>query len=638
MSTTTPTLGRPPSAVDHLVLRAAEERWSTARLDAAIATARELRRDASAKGKPCGASYIPKDRTCRIGALTPANVSQAPRKGDWRKRAAIAAGVTAGALAVGLPAASFIQSGNAPGRRASMKIEGFAREAGRGLMTWGTGPLAPVGVPLAMGLSTAAEGMRAGRTLRRVTESWRAAPGFARGAAALASRKGKSAESRRAYIQKMQEAWLAGQKPITPAAARRRATEVRKVEEQIAQLGRQQATRSRAARRAARISRTGAPFTSSPTVSEVWLRESLQSDFVSRTPASLSAGFIRTLQGTRRGLNARRPRFYGARRDAEDQRLGKPCGQSYIPKAHECHKGPGGGGEAAPPTGPGLTPAKLLGAAVVLGAAGAGAYAWSQRDSADLRDAMRSRPISGDRPRKPNRIEQLAAERRAQRCNNRGDALPLSATNPCALSTFAEVYVAKDGASVFKVPKDLNLPASRREFEVHAAAYAAGVPTAKPLTIHPKTGVIRMERLTGRTGEELFGEDFDASLDAPDLGLQLSGALRTMHRAGISHNDLHIGNWLATPTGVKVIDWGTGSRAKADVVREIGDAGMWMGFGISYGPSGQRKAHPAVRGYDALAAETKQRLATLTTGTPEWQAVIDTHYDSLDAMFRAAGA
>jgi hypothetical protein len=316
MITTTPLL-QPPSSVDCLTLRAAEERWTPARLDAALAVAKELRVDAPAegkgKGKPCGASHIPKNKTCRkgVGALTPLTVSEAPGNGEWRRRAAIAAGVTAGALAVGLPASSFIQSGNAPGRRASMKIEGFAREAGRGLMTWASGPLAPVSVPLGMGLSTAAEGMRAGRTMRRITESWRAAPGFARGAAGLASRKAKSAKARSAYIKKMQEAWLAGQKPITPAAARKRAAEVRKVEEQIAKLAREQATRARAAHRAARIARTGAPFRSTPTPSEVWMRASVQSlDPSARILPSLSSALLRDLQATRQGSKRRRVHLY----------------------------------------------------------------------------------------------------------------------------------------------------------------------------------------------------------------------------------------------------------------------------------------------------------------------------------------
>jgi tRNA A-37 threonylcarbamoyl transferase component Bud32 len=625
-----------PSTIDRLVLRAAEERWPSARLDAAIARARDLRRDAA--GKPCGASYIPREATCHKGAaaLTPATVTRAPREGSsWRRKAAMAAGITAAGLAVGLPAASYFQSGSPTGRRASMKVEGFAREAARGLMTWGSGPLAPVGLPLGMGLGAAAEGMRAGRSARRITESWRAAPGYARGAAGLAARKGASAAARESYIASMKNAWASGNKPITPAAARKRAAEVRTVEQQIAALSRQQATRQRAARRAARISRTGAPFTASPTVAEAWLRESLQGDPISRTPASLTAGLLRGLQSTRSGLNARRPRFYGARRDAEGDRLGKPCGESYIPKAHECRKGTGAAG--SPPTGPGLTPAKILGAAVVLGAAGAGAYAWSKRDSADLRAAMAERPISGGGRRKPNRIEQLLAERRAQRCANRGDALPLSATNECAISTFAEVYLAKDGASIFKVQKEADLPAARREFEVQAAAFAAGVPTAKPLTIHPRTGVIRMERLAGRTGEELFGENFDAGHE-PAYGLQLSAAMRSMHKAGISHGDLHVGNWMDTPQGVRVIDWGQGSRSKDGVLIDLDDSSMMLGLGLSSGPSGRRPVHPALRGYEPMVADTRQRLGRLRFRSPEWEQVIDEHYDAIDAMFRRAAA
>jgi hypothetical protein len=304
---------------------------------ARLPRARALRADA---GKPCGASFIPREATCHKGvvALTPATVSLAPRQASsWRRKAAMAAGITAAGLAVGLPAASYFQSGNPTGRRASMKVEGFAREAARGLMTWGSGPLAPVGLPLGMGLGAAAEGMRAGRTARRITESWRAAPGFARGAAGLAARKGASAAARESYIASMKNAWASGNKPITPAAARKRAAEVQRVEEQIAKLSRQAGTRTTAARRAARIARTGAPFRSTPTPSEAWLREALQRDPISRTPASLTAGLLRGLQSTRSGLKARRPRFYSPRRDAEGDRLGKPSGGSHSPKARERH-------------------------------------------------------------------------------------------------------------------------------------------------------------------------------------------------------------------------------------------------------------------------------------------------------------
>ena len=150
--------------------------------------------------------------------------------------------------------------------------------------------------------------------------------------------------------------------------------QVRKVEEQIAKLSRQAATRTTAARRAARIARTGAAFRSPPTPSEAWIREALQSDPITRTPASLTAGLLRSLQSTRSGLSARRPRFYGARRDAEGDRLGKPCGESNIPKAHKCHKGTGVAD--APCAGPNLTPANIHATAVGASAAAAvGAYA-----------------------------------------------------------------------------------------------------------------------------------------------------------------------------------------------------------------------------------------------------------------------
>ena len=299
-------MNQTPSTIDRLVIRSAEERWSSARLDAAIATTRERR------GKPCGASHIPSNRTCHkgSGALTPLTVAAAPRKGTWRRRAGKVAGVTAVGLAVGLPTASFLASGSPAGRRASIAAERLTRNMATGFGAWGGGPLAPVGMPLAMGLQAGAEGMRVGRTARRIGESWAAAPGFARGTAGLAERKGASAEARASYLEQLQKAWLTSNKPTTPAESRRRTKEVRKVEQQIAKLGRQEATRQRAATRAARIGRTGTPFRTTPTPSERWMQEALQRDPVRRTPAALSAGLLRGMQAARSGLNRRQPKFY----------------------------------------------------------------------------------------------------------------------------------------------------------------------------------------------------------------------------------------------------------------------------------------------------------------------------------------
>lgn len=607
------------------------------------ATLRRARLDGP--GKPCGASYIPKDRQCRKGprvlpptgaALTPGTLAKVPRRGtgEWQRKAAIAAGVTATGLALGLPAAAFIASGNAPGRRASMAVENFSRETARGFMNWGSGPLAPVGVPLGAGFMAGAEGMRVGRMGRRVIESWRAAPGFARGAAGLAARKSQSAAAREFYLAKLQSTWLSGQKPITPTEARRRAAEVLRTQQQINRLQRQARTRARAARRAARIARTGSGFRNSPTFSETWLRTRLQSDPITRTPAALSAGLLRSLQSTSRGLNARRPRFYGARKDADGQRQGKPCGQSHIAKSKKCHLG---ASSDNPPAGPGLTPAKVLGTVALAGGVAAAAYAWSKQDSRDFRAAMQGRPISGSKERQPNLVERLLAERRAKRCGRRGDALPLSATNECAVSTFAEIYLSKDGESVFKVQKEPDLKAARREFEIQSAAYALGVPTPRPLAIHPRTGVIRMEHLKGRTGEEIFGERFDASR-YPEYGLQLSAAMRKLHRAGISHGDVHIGNWMETRNGLHLIDWGMGSRKKADLIYELEDSPMGFGLGLGMGSKGMIRRHPALDGYEALLKKTLIELDFLKPRTAAWRKTIDAHYDSLEAMLRKAQA
>lgn len=293
-------------------------------------------------------------------------------------------------------------------------------------------------------------------------------------------------------------------------------------------------------------------------------------------------------------------------------------------------------GPQRPTTGPGLTPAKVLGAAAIAGGAAAAAYAWSKRDSEDLRAAMQGRPISDGRNRKPGLIENLLAERRRARCAGRGDALVESAPTQCGAGAFAQIFASRDGRSVFKVSEERDLAAAKREFRIHTAAFKAGVPTAEPLAFHPRTGVIRMERISGRTGQDLFGDSFDASRQ-PDYGLQLSASMRTMHRAGISHNDLHPGNWIATAKGIRLIDWGLGSRNKFDLLAELQDSALYFSPGVSFTPAGNtRKSHPALNGYAELVKNTLVDLDWIQPRTAAWRRAIDAHYDSLDKMLRQA--
>jgi hypothetical protein len=275
----------------------------------------------------------------------------------------------------------------------------------------------------------------------------------------------------------------------------------------------------------------------------------------------------------------------------------------------------------------------------VAGVTAAGVYAWRKRDSIELMAAMQDRPLADRSKRQPNLVERLLAERRVKRCGGRSDALPLSATNECAAkSAFGEIYLAKDLKTCFKVPMELDLRASKEEFKIHGQAFAAGVPTARPLTIHPKTGVIRMEYLQGRTGDELFGDRFDAS-HFPSYGLQLSAAMRKMHKQGIAHGDLHLGNWIETKDGIKLLDWGLGSRKRFDVLSEIEDSPVSLGLGLTSGPKGVISMHSALLGYEQLVNKTLIELDWLKPRTRGWTQAVNDHYDALDAMLRkAAGA
>ena len=581
------------------------------------------------RGKPCGSGFISADFQCRLKtpvggaavnvnatprggvqvktkALTPKSLrSQSEAQQRWQRKAAMVAGGVALGAAVALPTAGWFMSGTPQGRRAARGIEALTTGAAAGIRSWSSGPMGVVGMPLAAGMRAGAQGMGVARSARRALEVRRAAPTWAAEAGRLAQQKLARAADLQRQLEQLQAIWAA-KGPTTPVQQRQRQAQLTRLQRQIDALLRQAQVRSRAAVRGQQLSQPG------NAVQELGYRAA------------------RLAYPPRTGLQRRRVRFYGSpRRDAQAGGEGKRCGESFIPRSHECRKG-----QASPPAGPAVSRAQVLGAAALAGGVVAATYAWSKRDAADLREAMDRRPIADGTKHKPGLIEQLLAERRAGRCGKRSDALPLSAVNSCAESTFAEIYLSKDGQSVFKVPKERDLRAHRREFQLHAAAYEAGVPTPKPLAYQPRTGVIRMERVPGRTGEEIFGENFDASLH-PRYGLQLSSAMRTMHRLGIAHGDLHIGNWMETPSGaIKVIDWGQGSRKKHDLIFDLQDQNLSFCLGFSQGPDGFIRRHPALDGFDELVNRTVDSLDSINPGTVRWRKVIDEHYDALDRMFR----
>jgi tRNA A-37 threonylcarbamoyl transferase component Bud32 len=112
-----------------------------------------------------------------------------------------------------------------------------------------------------------------------------------------------------------------------------------------------------------------------------------------------------------------------------------------------------------------------------------------------------------------------------------------------------------------------------------------------------------------------------------------------MHRQGIAHGDLHLGNWIETKEGIKLLDWGLGSRKRFDVLSEIEDSPVSLGLGLTSGPKGVISMHRALSGYEQLVNKTLIRLDWLNPRTRGWTQAVNDHYDALDAMLRkAAGA
>lgn len=633
---------------ERLLERAAVEGWSQPRLEAALLMTHRLDAPATARrGKPCGNSYIPRGYQCRSGAPTtpgPAGAlalrPAASRQVNWRRRVAIGAGLTAGALALGLPAASFVMSGSAPGRRASRSVENLARSTASGLRSWRGGPGSVVATPMEMGLGAAAEGIAAARGARSRVESWRFAPGFASEAARLGGAKARKSSERQRYIEQLQSAWQAQSKLATPRQLKQRAAQVAREQLKSERLARQAAVRMKAARRAARIARGGAPFRTSPTPLEAFTRRGLLNPSpglrgrAERSAAATVAAALHQLQRSGRGLGRRRVRFYTdrmPRRDAQEGKRGKACGASYISQKLQCRKR-----SSEKPQKEGLTKRQLLGAAALAAGVTAGVVLWSKKDAQSLRDAMSRKAISS-RKRKPNLVERLLQERREKRCRKGGrqDATPLGQLCEALQGSFSDLYLSKDGKTAFKVPAEPDMDAAKQEFSVHKAAYLSGVPTAEPLALSPK-GVIKMEFLRGKTGEQLFPNGFDASRH-PRLGLELSQIMRKMHLAGIAHNDLHYGNWMQTESGVKLIDWGQGAVGKKEnVLFDIEDSHLAFGFGLATGKDGFVRQHPAVGDYDALVARTMKSLESARVGASDWRSAIKSHYDSLDQMLKKA--
>ena len=130
----------------------------------------------------------------------------------------------------------------------------------------------------------------------------------------------------------------------------------------------------------ARVATTAAPRTAAPRTtgqprpatrrlrSRSELINTLTKGGLSAEAAAAEADRIISRRGDSADLPIRVRSYLEARRDfKEGGRLGKPCGESHIPKAHECRKGRGG--QAAPASPESKSNTKTIAAAALLGTA-----------------------------------------------------------------------------------------------------------------------------------------------------------------------------------------------------------------------------------------------------------------------------
>jgi eukaryotic-like serine/threonine-protein kinase len=77
------------------------------------------------------------------------------------------------------------------------------------------------------------------------------------------------------------------------------------------------------------------------------------------------------------------------------------------------------------------------------------------------------------------------------------------------------------------------------------------------------TAYLVMEYLEGESLADRLRKGALALKQALELGIQITDALTTAHRAGILHRDLKPGNVMITPTGAKLLDFGLAKRIPA---------------------------------------------------------------------------
>lgn len=284
---------------------------------------------------------------------------------------------------------------------------------------------------------------------------------------------------------------------------------------------------------------------------------------------------------------------------AGEQRLGKPCGASHIPKLHTCHKNAAESGQ------------NWQKAAMIVGAVAGGAvlahelkrrsgewwkdHKWDepfdeegfQEAKAAKRtwDAFEQRKAGyeaacarGDEAKSEEEevTEQLTLEFPAGklRASARNDGWREAKTCRGG-GAFGKYYVHSSGKYGYKSFTDEDYD-SQPEADMLEHANRIGVPS--PRLINYTGKVMQLEHLRGykAIGDTNFGMGVQFGRNIPtEIKKNFIAAVRAMHVEGMAHNDLHMGNVMVglASRRVKLLDFGMASlRSDSDSTVPFNDA------------------------------------------------------------------
>jgi len=216
---------------------------------------------------------------------------------------------------------------------------------------------------------------------------------------------------------------------------------------------------------------------------------------------------------------------------------GKPCGNSYIPKKHECSKTAGADNpEKKSEKRPSTKRLVLAGALAGAAALAVTAPQWTPTAQRILNNA---KPFDKNNP--PQGAKYLTE------------------------GVSGRTWISQDDKYVIKTPKGkVNKVAFANEVNTQNALHAAGISVPKIHNVDSNKGVVMMDYLKGY--------DTVKSLDTERRGKAVQSALREvekMHRLGYSHGDLHMGNVLTKGSDVKLIDFGTAGPVAKNGLSDI---------------------------------------------------------------------